>query len=213
MQTRVFTGENAEEEWKASRRGLITGTRINGCKQKRGGLYGKEFWEVLAERVCEPDELTAIQAMERGNTLEEAAIKELEKVTDLEFDTRKILWVSDEIVGSALSPDGVGITDSTVACEIKSLASAHHLEAYFSKDYPKSSTLYNQYKAQARGYFQVNPELQTLYVGMYDPRTPVPFFYFTIHREDIESELEDDKISMQIALSELSRLESELINF
>ena len=134
MQTKLFTGDDAELEWKSARRGLITGTRINGCKQKRGGLYGKEFWEVLAERVCEPDELTAGQAMARGNDLEETAIKELEKVTNLEFDARKILWVSDEVIGQALSPDGVGITNATTACEIKCLNSAHHLEAYFSKD-------------------------------------------------------------------------------
>jgi hypothetical protein len=213
MQTKLFIGENAESEWKESRLGLITGTRIHECKQKRDGTYGKGFWEVLAERVCEPDNLTSIQAMARGNDLEEIAIKELEKVTGLEFDQRKILWVSDEIVGTALSPDGVGITKTSTACEIKCLNSAHHLEAYFSKDYPKSSTLYNQYKAQARGYFQVNKELETLYVGMYDPRTPVPFFYFTINREDIENELENDKISLQVALSELSRLENLLIKF
>lgn len=210
MQTKIFDNE---ADWKDARRGLITGTRINGCKQKNNGQYGKEFWEVLAERVSEPDELTAREAMERGNTLEETAIHMLEREVGLEFDTRKILWVSDEVTGSALSPDGVGITDTATACEIKCLNSAHHLEAYFSKDYPKSSTLYNAYKAQARGYFQVNPELETLYVGLYDPRTPVPFFYFTIKREDIESELEDDRISMQMALSELERLEAQLIKF
>lgn len=210
MQTKIFDNE---KDWKEARLGLITGTRINGCKQKRGGLYGKEFWEVLAERVCVLEELTATQAMERGKTLEEEAIKELEHQTNLEFDTRKILWVSDAIEGTGLSPDGVGITDPTTACEIKCLNSAHHLEAYFSKDYPKSSTLYNQYKAQARGYFQVNADLQTLYVGMYDPRTPVPFFYFTIHRDDITSELEEDKIDIQVALNELKRLEALLIKF
>ncbi len=213
MQTKIFVGDDAENEWKDARRGKITGTSIHGCKQNRSGAYGKEFWEVLAQRVCIPEELTAVESMMRGNALEETAIHELEKAINLEFDTRKILWVSDELQGQALSPDGVGITDTTTACEIKCLNSAHHLEAYFSKDYPKSSTLYNQYKAQARGYFLVNPELETLYVGMYDPRAPIPFFYFIIKREDIESELEDDKISIQMALNEMSRLEKMLIKF
>lgn len=213
MQTKLFTGEDAEVEWKEARRGLITGTRINGCGQKRGGLYGKDFWEVLAERVCIPEELTAVESMKRGNELEETAIRELEKATDLEFDERKILWISDELQGLALSPDGVGITDVTTACEIKCLNSAHHLESYFSKDYPKSSSSYNQYKSQARGYFLVNNALQKLYVGMYDPRSTVPFFYFVISREDIKDDLEDDKISMQMALNEHERLEKMLIKF
>ena len=213
MKTKIFTGEHAEEEWKEARKGLVTGTKINDCKQKRDGSYGKGFWEILAERVCEPDELTSSQAMQRGNDLEEEAIKELEKATGLEFDTRKILWISDTIKGAALSPDGVGLTDTTTACEIKCLNSAHHLEGYFSKDYPKSSILYNAYKAQARGYFQINPELKTLYVGLYDPRTPVPFFYFTIKRDDIKKELEDDKISVELALKQLKKLEKELIKF
>lgn len=207
MKTKIF---ESEENWKEARRGLITGTRLNGCMPKPGG-YGKEFWEILAERVCEPADNEDV--MERGNRLEERAILELEKVVGVEFDNRPILWVSEEIKGTGLSPDGVGITDTSVACEVKCLNSAHHLEAYFSSDYPKSSSLYKQYHAQARGYFQVNPDLKTLYVGFYDPRSPVQFHYFEINREDIKEKLENDKVSLQMALNELDRLEKELIKF
>jgi len=151
--------------------------------------------------------------MERGNTLEDEAVRRLEKEIGLEFDNRKIMWISEEIEGLAVTPDGAGLTDTTTACEIKCLNSAHHLEAYFAKDYPKSSTLYSVYKSQARQYFQVNHELQRLFVGFYDPRSPVDFHYIVINREDIEEDLEEERNLMQMALLEIERLEAQLIKF
>lgn len=210
MQTKTYDNE---EQWLADRLGKVSGTKADGIMPKRGGAYGKTFWEILAERVCEPSDLSATQAMERGNTLEDEAIRKLETATNLEFDNRKTIWFSDEIEGLQVSPDGVGITDSATACEIKCLNSAHHLEAYFSKDYPKSSTLYKTYKVQARQYFQVNLELQKLYVGFFDPRSPVDFHYIVIEREQIAEELEEERSLMQAALEAMKDYENQLIKF
>lgn len=208
FKTKIY---ETEEDWLQARLGLVTGTATNGMSPKRDGTYGKTFWEKLAERVCEqPDDENP---MERGNRLEEEAIAELEKASGLEFDTRKILWVSKEIKGLALSPDGVGLTKTDTACEIKCLNSAHHLEAYYKKDYPKTSTLYQQYKAQARSYFHVNTELNTLYIGFYDPRAPIPFHYITMERKDIADELDVERGKIVAAIAELDKFEKDLIKF
>lgn len=204
MKKKIF---NSENEWLYYRRGKITGTRVNAIKTKDG--KGKEFWEILAERVAIP--ANEENVIERGKRLEHYAIERFAEVTSNKINNELIMWVSDKDERIACSPDGE-IENENSAVEVKCLSSGLHLEAYFTKDYPKSSTLYKTYKAQARQYFQVNDKLEKLYVVFYDPRCPIDMHYITIERKDIEKELEDDLLDIQTTLSELDRLEAEIIN-
>lgn len=68
----------------------------------------------------------------------------------------------------------------TEAVEVKCLASAKHLMAFFEKKVPE------EYWTQKVQYFVTNEHLQTLYWVFYDPRIPMlPMFVLTINREDL----------------------------
>jgi len=212
MQTIKFQNE---EDWKEFRKGRIGGTRTHGIKPKSIGKYGVEFYELLAERVSVPEE--AENPMTRGNRLEDVAVQAFIEATKEELgyeysEPEKVVWVSDLDDRIYVSPDKV--IDKETAIEVKCLKAAHHLCAHFTKDYPHTDPATPKYKSQARKYFAVNPDLQTLWVVFYNPSVPTAsLVYFKVTREDVQKDAEAILLNEQTVLAEIDRLEALLNPF
>jgi putative phage-type endonuclease len=170
-----------QEDWLAARKTRITGSRLKDIyavrKDRKQG-----FWELLAERL-EVSDGESENPMERGNDLEAKAIATFTEHEGKEVNTELVIWTRDDNESIAISPDGyIGETE---AVEVKCLASAKHLEAYFTQTIPKD------YWLQVLQYFIVNEKLEQLHFVMYDPRIPQkPYFKITVDRGEVEDEVE-----------------------
>ncbi|MFA6992672.1 MAG: YqaJ viral recombinase family protein [Candidatus Gracilibacteria bacterium] len=167
-----------KEAWMAYRHGKITGSTLADIVPKKNGDKKIGFWELVASRVA--DEPDWQNAMERGVELEHEAAVRFMLETDKELDTSLIMWEREDNPNIAISPDAVVIGENA-SVEIKCLSSARHLQAFFEQAIP------SEYEHQARQYFVVNDELETLYFVFYDPRVKCkPFFFIKFAREDME---------------------------
>lgn len=201
MKTLTFQNK---DDWFAARVGKITGSRLKDLINKRGTGHKKGFYDLIAERVAIPSDDES--PMDRGIRLEEEAIQRFEKETGKKVDMSLVLWVSDENESIAVSPDG--FIGKTEAVEVKCLNSASHLEATLTNEIP------SEFEFQILQYFIVNPNLTTLYFIFYDPRIPnKDFFFFTINREDKESEIELYRQEQIKILAEVEKIVLELTNF
>jgi putative phage-type endonuclease len=187
----------SKQEWLNDRLGRITGTRVKNIITYRGTEKKIGFYELLAEKIGF-NEITDEDPMERGNRLEPLTIERFEIETGKKVSTDLSLWVDDEYEELSVSPDGF-IVETNEAVEAKSIASARHLEAYFTQEIP------SEFKAQIMQYFVVNKELQTLYMAFYDPRLKnLNFFYLTIKREDCEKEIEKQRQDLIDIINEVN---------
>jgi len=172
--------EQNTEEWQDLRKGKITGSKLHGIIVRRGNNKKIGYYELLAERIGIPKDEE--NPMARGTRLEDEAIEELEK----EFGEieRPGFCVRDDNENIAVSMDGRQGAKK-IAFEVKCLASAKHLMAYFEQKIPAD------YEDQAMQYFIVDEELESLVFAFYDPRIPSKqLHYITIKREDIAEEIE-----------------------
>ena len=199
MITKTF---ETREEWLESRKGKITGSRLNNIVVKRGTGEKIGFYEIIAERIAEPADDEDV--MERGNRLEEEAIKVFEKEVGKKIDASLVIWERDDNKSIAISPDG--FIGETEAIEVKCLSSARHLEAYLTKELP------SEYEFQALQYFIVNDKLNTLWFVMYDPRMPdnIKLHYFEIKREDKEEDIKKYLQYQKDKLEEIERIINDL---
>src|SRR5579864_8766734 len=92
--------------WMAAREGKITGSRLKNIVVKRGTGKKVGFYELIAEKLGIPSEEVETP-MERGNRLEQEAIKRFEQETGKTVDGSLILWSRDDNDNIAISPDGV----------------------------------------------------------------------------------------------------------
>lgn len=160
-----------------------------------GGDKKIEFYQILADEIAVP--WNGENVMDRGLDLEPEATamfadkfkKNLIQVGVCVADDNDRIYQSpdglilpegveyktkDEVL---ILPKGKKITE---AVEVKCLASAKHLMAFFERRTPED------YWTQKIQYFVVNPDLETLYWVFYDPRIPLmPFFVLVIKREDL----------------------------
>lgn len=189
-------------EWLEARKTRITGSRLKDIVVLRGSEKKQGFWELLAERLQIPDGEDE-NAMQRGTDLESEAIKAFEAAEGKTVSTDLIIWTRDDNESIAISPDGyIGETE---AVECKCLASARHLEAYFTKKVPKD------YWFQVLQYFIVNEKLEELHFVMYDPRIPQkPYFKITIDRSTVEDEVELYKAYQTKVIEEVNELANQL---
>lgn len=175
------------DAWLESRRGKVTGTRVKDIVVKRGTKQKKGFYELIAERIAIPRDPNE-NRMDRGHTLESEAVERLAKETGLPFiQVDNELWTRDDNPDIAFSPDGYVPADKIeIACEIKCINSASHLEAVITGEVP------NEYIEQTCQAFIVNEDMQTLYFAMYDPSLPptCDFFMVVVHRADIAEHLQ-----------------------
>lgn len=191
-----------KEEWLEARKTRITGSRLKDIVVLRGTEKKQGFWELLAERLCVEDGEDE-NPMQRGTDLEEIAIKTFEEHEGKEVDTSLVIWTRDENESIAISPDG--FIGETEAVEIKCLASARHLEAYFTKKVPKD------YWFQVLQYFIVNEKLEQLHFVMYDPRIPQkPYFKITIDRGNVQEEVDEYLEYQKKVLEEVNELVNQL---
>ena len=189
------------EDWLDSRKTRITGSRLKNIygvrKERKQG-----FWELLAERLEIGDDQSD-NPMQRGNDLEAEAIEQFEEYEGKKVNTDLVIWTREDNESIAISPDG--FIGDTEAVEVKCLASARHLEAYFEKKVPK------EYELQVLQYFIVNDKLETLYFVMYDPRIPQkPYFKITIDREGVKEDIETYLEFQMRVIAEVNELANQL---
>ncbi len=177
---------NDNDAWLDARRGKVTGTRLKDIVAKRSTKPKKGFYELIAERIAIPRDPNE-NRMDRGHTLEADAVARLAQETGLPFvQVDNELWSREDNADIAYSPDGYIINEPIeVACEIKCLNSASHLEGFITREVPI------EYIEQTRQAFAVNDDLQTIYFAMYDPSLPptCDFFYIIITREEVAEEV------------------------
>lgn len=190
------------DEWLEARKTRITGSRLKDIVVLRGNEKKVGFWELLAERLCIEDGQDE-NPMQRGTDLEAEAIRAFTEHEGKEVNTDLVIWTRDDNESIAISPDGyVGETE---AVEVKCLASARHLEAYFTKKVPKD------YWFQVLQYFIVNEELEVLHFVMYDPRIPQkPYFKISIDRGDVQEEVEQYLEYQRKVIDEVNELANQL---
>lgn len=165
-----------------------------------------EYYQILADQVAvaqadeEFEDGTEYQSMmDRGHGLEDIAAnlfadkfnKRIFQVggCTAEDDERVVnspdrLIIPNKFKGNAIAKliekVNAGKLDITEAVEVKCLASAKHLMAFFERKVPED------YWTQKVQYFTVNEKLKTLYWVFYDPRIPMlPMFVLVIKREDL----------------------------
>lgn len=190
--------EQKSDEWQTLREGAITGTKIGKLfakSRKADELFDTakpnlQFYQILAERLAvgTADGIDGVSAMERGNLLENEAIQAVTDNLNLNNWITGNVWQDSNNPGFLCSPDAYeNIDKPTWAIEIKCLSSANHIKAIYENKRP------NDYDSQVLNYFLINPDLQTLYFGMYDPRffsEKLQLKIFTIKRVEIENDLQ-----------------------
>lgn len=189
-----------EEEWLEARRGKISGTKAGNLILKRGEGKKKGYYEILAERVAIPRDQENV--MDRGKRLEDLAIERFVEETGKKVDNDLQIWYHDKFPDIIVSPDGT--IGKKEAVESKSLSSASHCEAFLTSKIP------NEYNEQKIQYFVVNPLLETLYWVFFDPSMPKDFFYFTIHRQELEKEIAEQLAMEEMVLKDLAEDEKKL---
>ncbi len=189
------------DSWLAGRKTRITGSRLKDIyavrKERKQG-----FWELLAERLEIGDD-ESDNPMQRGTDLESVAIQQFEEHEGKKVNTDLVIWTRDDNESIAISPDGyIGETE---AVECKCLASAKHLEAYFTQQIPK------EYELQALQYFIVNDKLEQLHFVMYDPRIPQkPYFKITIDRDTVKEDIDTYLEYQRKVIAEVNELANQL---
>lgn len=170
---------DSRDEWFKARKGRITGSKVRDIITKRGNGKKVGFYQLIADRVAiDPDEENP---MERGQRLEETALKQFSEVTKKEVDTSLVLWTRDDLPHIGYSPDGV-ISDTEVV-EVKCLKSALHIKAYLTQEVPA------EYFDQVTQAFVVNDNLKKLYLVFYDDRLiSKQFFFLTVTRSQVKAE-------------------------
>jgi len=188
--------------WLAARKTRITGSRLKDIIVLRGKEKKIGFWELLAERLEIADN-ESDSPMQRGTDLEIEAIKAFEENEGKTVNTDLVIWTRDDNESIAISPDGyIGETE---AVECKCLASARHLEAYFTNKIPKD------YWFQVLQYFIVNEKLEQLHFVMYDPRIPQkPYFKITVDRSNVQEEVEQYLDYQKKVIEEVNNLANQL---
>ena len=183
---RVINYEQGSDEWRAARTGVITGTRL---KQVLSKTNKSLIYELIAEQLAPAQETIATTAMERGTDLEEDAILLWESTTGLEAEQIGfVLHKEHDWLGC--SPDALVAENKKYigAVEVKCPDTKTHIKYLVEKKIP------SEYKAQVINYFLNVDTLEWLDFVSYDPRIAVEELQLSVvrvHREDLETEIED----------------------
>jgi predicted phage-related endonuclease len=193
-----------EIDWKAFRRGKITGSRLKDIVAKKNGSKKIGFYELIAERLGIPADEE--NAMERGHRLEGEAVERFESKTGMKVSRDLVIWEREDIEGVAVSPDGwIGKKE---AIEIKCLGSARHIEAVITNEVP------DEYHYQKLQYFIVNDKIETLHFCFYDPRLKHKDFHvIEVTRKQVQEEVEAMIAYQKDTLAEVDKYVQELSEF
>lgn len=228
---KILEFEKNSDEWLEARQTVITGTRVKEVKPlTRKGKTGTQpmgLWKLVAEYVSYGAEEES--PMVRGTNLEaenvELTIAE-QKLGLCKYDAG-VLWLNEE-GNLGYSPDGYEDTKRpTWAIECKSLNTAEHIYLIMADLFAKGqlpdeleplfparpeayrgiNSVAEEHRQQVLQAFVVNPDLETLYYSLYDPRVVVDGFkHYTIvvKRSEIEDEIAE-QTSMVKAQATLAR--------
>ena len=191
-------------EWLELRKNKITGSKLHGLTESRGGKK-IGFYQLIADRLVLADD--SVDGRDRGHDTEEEALEQFEAVIGKKVDQSCGMWISDENENIAVSPDGAIKIGKYYkeAVEIKCLGSARHIEAIVTDKIP------SEYKEQVIQYFVVNEKLEKLYFVFYDPRVTVkPMHVIEVDREKIADDIKYYLDYEKDLLEEVNRIVEEL---
>lgn len=180
----ILTYEQRSPEWKESRLEKITGTRLGeaiGTPARQEALIN----ELIAEALTgEPKEFFASKAMNDGAEAEAYAVKEYEQHTG-EITEEVGFCIADDRHWLANSPDRLIKREGKYrkAVEIKAPNSDTAVK------YIRAGEIPREYEGQVLSYFLVNPDLEELDFGIYDPRIKHAKYrltIFNVKREDLD---------------------------
>ncbi len=194
-------------EWHKVRKGSIGGTRVKSAFAKNNLPLVDEL---IAERHSDTIEENFVNdAMQRGIDLEPVAIAEFEDLTDLKVDTFG-LATNERFPGCHLSPDGLILDVADVpmsGVEVKCPSTKKHVE------YIRTNKVPAEYKFQVYHYFAICETVETMYFVSFDPRFEIkPLHIVTLHREDIQKELEEYEIGLLKFIDKLNKYESKIVD-
>jgi putative phage-type endonuclease len=194
-------------EWHKIRKGSIGGTRVKTAFAKNNLPLVDEL---IAERHSDTIEESYVNdAMQRGIDLEPVAIAEFEERTELKVDTFG-LATNDKFNGCHLSPDGLILDDYNVAVsgiEVKCPSTKKHVE------YIRTNKVPAEYKFQVYHYFAICETVEIMYFVSFDPRFEIkPLHIVTLHRDDIQKELEEYESGLIKFIDKLKKYESEIVD-
>lgn len=218
MQVINVSQTDDREAWLEGRRGLITGTKAKAvAPPARGNKTPQGIYELLAENVSiakdgEPER-------DRGLRLENEGLTLTAQKYGLKLNLDPGMWLSDD--GKlGVSPDAAEDSDNpTYAAENKSLDSKNHLQAIINDWTARKKPDYNpldslkiatsDFTAQAIQYFVVNPNLDTLYFGLYDDRVAlenVMHYVIKIKREHVAEYIDGQEAYERDALAKVDEM-------
>lgn len=195
-----------DDEWKAARLGVITGSKAKNITPKvRGTGLKIEVYRLISERIGIPRDENE-NRMDRGHSLEAEAVERLAKETGLPFiQVDNELWTREDLPNIGYSPDGyVPAEHIEIAAEVKCKDSAIHVMSFITQEIP------SEFDDQVTQAFVTCDTLKTLYFVMYDPSMPKDFIYFVVNREDVAEKvakrLEDEKAVLEFVDGWVSKL-------
>lgn len=218
MQIIKVSQQQDREAWLDLRRGVITGAKAKGVNPpKRGTTTPQGVYELLAERIAvakdgEPER-------DRGHRLENEALLITQDKYNLDLNLDVGMWLSDD--GKlGVSPDAAeNSSKPTYAGEAKCLDTKNHIQAIINDWESKQTDNYNpldslkigasDYAPQAIQYFEINPDLKTLYFTLYDDRVAldnVMHYVIVIHREDIEKQIHEQEVNQRAVVNQVNQM-------
>jgi hypothetical protein len=216
---KILQFQKDSDEWLEARNTVISGTKVKEVKpptrKVKTGLQTIGFWGLIAEYLSYGVEEES--PMVRGTHLEdENAQLAIEKL-HLENGKYNVgaLWQTDDgLLG--YSPDAFEDTEKPKwAIECKSLKTAEHIyliardmaakgklpsaaASQFSieKEYRGIDYVAEEHQLQIKQAFVVNPELETVYYSLYDPRVFVEglrHYIITVRRSEMKEDIAEQK--------------------
>lgn len=195
--------EQQTEEWEALRLGKITGTTLKAImsdRSRQGAIY-----ELAGERLSSAVDAEDDRA--RGNRLEPLAREWYERTTGRKVE-RIGFTESDECRWIGGSPDGLIEEDGKYSreVEIKSPGPKNYIRAVEEHKVP------DEYWWQVVQRFVVNRDLQTLDFILCNPLiSKKPYHVISVHRHEIEDDIESATLEQQMALKEVEAIISKYV--
>lgn len=181
---KIVDVKQGSPEWKAVRKGKITGTRLkNVLKADNSSVVD----EILAELISdEEEEFFVNAAMQHGVDTEPVARKAYEKKTSNVVEQIGFA-IHNELPYLGLSPDGLIQTNGKYigGLEIKCPNTATHVK------YIRANRIPPEYRAQVINYFLVCQDMQWLHFVSFDDRFDIyPMHIVTITRAELQAEID-----------------------
>lgn len=217
---KILQFQKDSDEWLEARNTVISGTKVKEVKpptrKVKTGLQTIGFWGLIAEYLSYGVEEES--PMVRGTHLEdENAQLAIEKLhlKNGKYNVGALWQTDDGLLG--YSPDAFEDTEKPKwAIECKSLKTAEHIYLiatdltaknklpgqvavqcpYKGKDYRGIDFVADEHRLQIIQAFVVNPELETVYYSLYDPRVFVEglrHYVITVKRSEMEDIIAEQK--------------------